>query len=228
MKMPMPSVGGIDRVFSGSVVMHHRPTRKGRFAPAGGPGTGAVWLITLCPPPWYARRGWPPRGMGACPCRAVFIRPTRPGCQGRVTGLATAWVTAWVFPVERTARIVAPPVETRRRRAVNQSETWRRPRKGPRLRHDACRTRAGRLELEPGSTWAWHRPATRPAAPIAPQGSAMTADAGDLSDLLRRASEGDAQALGDLLARHRDRLRLMAALRLDRRLKGRIDPSDVL
>jgi RNA polymerase sigma-70 factor (ECF subfamily) len=44
----------------------------------------------------------------------------------------------------------------------------------------------------------------------------------------QRAAEGDRAALGDLLARHRDRLRLMVRLRLDQRLKGRIDPSDVL
>jgi RNA polymerase sigma-70 factor (ECF subfamily) len=33
---------------------------------------------------------------------------------------------------------------------------------------------------------------------------------------------------GELLTRHRDRLRRMVALRLDRRLSGRIDPSDVI
>jgi RNA polymerase sigma-70 factor, ECF subfamily len=36
------------------------------------------------------------------------------------------------------------------------------------------------------------------------------------------------QAWGDFLAGHRDRLRRMVALRLDERLKGRIDPSDVI
>ncbi len=35
-------------------------------------------------------------------------------------------------------------------------------------------------------------------------------------------------ALGDLFARHRERLRRMVQLRMDRRLQGRIDPSDVL
>lgn len=44
----------------------------------------------------------------------------------------------------------------------------------------------------------------------------------------RRAAAGDRAALGELLARHRDRLRLMVRLRLDQRLRGRIDPSDVL
>jgi RNA polymerase sigma-70 factor (ECF subfamily) len=48
------------------------------------------------------------------------------------------------------------------------------------------------------------------------------------SDLLRRAGEGDGAALGDLFTRHRDRLRRMVQIRLDQRLRGRIDPSDVL
>src|SRR5262250_1690627 len=46
--------------------------------------------------------------------------------------------------------------------------------------------------------------------------------------LLQRARTGDAQALAELFARHRSRLRQMLRLRLDRRLQGRIDPSDVL
>jgi RNA polymerase sigma-70 factor (ECF subfamily) len=48
------------------------------------------------------------------------------------------------------------------------------------------------------------------------------------SELLRRAGQGDAQALGDLFAQHRDRLRRMVQVRLDQRLQGRLDPSDVL
>ena len=36
------------------------------------------------------------------------------------------------------------------------------------------------------------------------------------------------QELADLFGRHRDQLRRMVALRMDRRLQGRIDPSDVL
>lgn len=46
--------------------------------------------------------------------------------------------------------------------------------------------------------------------------------------LLRQAAGGDPQSWGDLLERSRDRLRRMVALRLDRRLQGRIDPSDVI
>lgn len=52
-------------------------------------------------------------------------------------------------------------------------------------------------------------------------------DASEAS-LIRRAVGGDTQALGELLDRHRKRLRRMVALRLDRRLQGRVDPSDVL
>jgi RNA polymerase sigma-70 factor (ECF subfamily) len=46
--------------------------------------------------------------------------------------------------------------------------------------------------------------------------------------LLERAAGGDREVLGQLLERDRDRLRRMVALRLDRRLAGRIDPSDVI
>jgi RNA polymerase sigma-70 factor (ECF subfamily) len=56
----------------------------------------------------------------------------------------------------------------------------------------------------------------------------MASDAGDSSDLLRRAGGGDPQALADLFARYRTRLRRMVRLRLDRRLHGRVDPSEVL
>jgi RNA polymerase sigma-70 factor (ECF subfamily) len=47
-------------------------------------------------------------------------------------------------------------------------------------------------------------------------------------DLLQRARGGDAAALGVLFARYRDRLHNMVRLRLDRRVAGRLDPSDVL
>ncbi|MGF1579132.1 MAG: sigma-70 family RNA polymerase sigma factor [Gemmataceae bacterium] len=45
---------------------------------------------------------------------------------------------------------------------------------------------------------------------------------------IEKAAEGDEQALGELFNQYRKRLRQMVRLRLDRRLKGRIDPSDVL
>jgi RNA polymerase sigma-70 factor, ECF subfamily len=47
-------------------------------------------------------------------------------------------------------------------------------------------------------------------------------------DVLHRAATGDQEALAHVFARYRDRLRLMVRLRLDRRLQGRLDPSDVL
>jgi RNA polymerase sigma-70 factor, ECF subfamily len=45
---------------------------------------------------------------------------------------------------------------------------------------------------------------------------------------LRQAAEGDQAAWALILTLHRKRLRRMVALRLDHRLRGRIDPSDVL
>ena len=59
-------------------------------------------------------------------------------------------------------------------------------------------------------------------------GTSMTGDPGSTDDLLRRAGAGDPNALAELFARYRDRLRRMVKLRLDRRLQGRVDPSDVL
>jgi RNA polymerase sigma-70 factor, ECF subfamily len=56
----------------------------------------------------------------------------------------------------------------------------------------------------------------------------MTTDSGEIDDLLQRIQRGDERALVALFTRYRDRLRRMVRLRLDRRLQGRIDPSDVL
>jgi RNA polymerase sigma-70 factor (ECF subfamily) len=46
--------------------------------------------------------------------------------------------------------------------------------------------------------------------------------------LVRSAAQGDAAAWEQLMSAHRARLGRMVALRLDRRLQGRIDPSDVI
>ena len=46
--------------------------------------------------------------------------------------------------------------------------------------------------------------------------------------LLQQVAEGSPQEWGTLLERHRLRLRRMIALRLDRRLQGRVDASDVI
>ena len=56
----------------------------------------------------------------------------------------------------------------------------------------------------------------------------MDQDSTDSEHLLRRAAAGVQAALGALWERHRARLRQMVLLRLDRRLQGRVDPSDVL
>jgi RNA polymerase sigma-70 factor (ECF subfamily) len=45
---------------------------------------------------------------------------------------------------------------------------------------------------------------------------------------LERAANGDGEGWRALLAQYHDRLRRMVGLRLDQRLQGRIDPSDVL
>jgi RNA polymerase sigma-70 factor (ECF subfamily) len=56
----------------------------------------------------------------------------------------------------------------------------------------------------------------------------MSVNHDEIEELLRRAAAGDRASLGELLARHSDRLRRMVVLRLDPRLHGRLDPSDVL
>jgi RNA polymerase sigma-70 factor (ECF subfamily) len=56
----------------------------------------------------------------------------------------------------------------------------------------------------------------------------MLDDRGDQDELSRRMRAGEQSALAELLTRSRDRLRNVVQLRLDRRLQGRIDASDVL
>lgn len=56
----------------------------------------------------------------------------------------------------------------------------------------------------------------------------MTSDSAPELGVLRRAADGDSAALAGAFAQYRTRLRRMVQLRLDRRLQGRIDPSDVL
>jgi RNA polymerase sigma-70 factor (ECF subfamily) len=58
--------------------------------------------------------------------------------------------------------------------------------------------------------------------------SCTTDNSSEVSCLLQRAVAGDAASLGTLFDRHRERLRRMVALRLDQRLQGRVDASDVL
>jgi RNA polymerase sigma-70 factor, ECF subfamily len=56
----------------------------------------------------------------------------------------------------------------------------------------------------------------------------MSSDADQANDLLDRARAGDPRALAALFDHYRRRLRHMVRLRLDRRLAGRLDASDVL
>jgi RNA polymerase sigma-70 factor, ECF subfamily len=58
--------------------------------------------------------------------------------------------------------------------------------------------------------------------------SLVAADPNDTSLLVERIRKGDRRALTDLFVHHRDRLRRMVELRLDARLRGRVDASDVL
>lgn len=50
----------------------------------------------------------------------------------------------------------------------------------------------------------------------------------ELEQLLEQAARGDLHAREQLLALHRDRLRLMVSVHLDRRVAARLDPSDVI
>jgi RNA polymerase sigma-70 factor (ECF subfamily) len=59
-------------------------------------------------------------------------------------------------------------------------------------------------------------------------GPSATGNSGETDQLLQRVAQGDRQGWGELLERHRQRLRRMVALRLDQRLQGRIDASDVI
>jgi RNA polymerase sigma-70 factor (ECF subfamily) len=59
-------------------------------------------------------------------------------------------------------------------------------------------------------------------------GSAIMNESDDDLQLVERARGGDGAAAGEALVRHRARLRRMVEARLDRRVRGRVDPSDVL
>lgn len=56
----------------------------------------------------------------------------------------------------------------------------------------------------------------------------MKSDSRDSDDLLRRIEHGDRIALADYFERQRSRLKEMVRFRMDRRLQGRLDASDVL
>ncbi|MFO0869121.1 MAG: sigma-70 family RNA polymerase sigma factor [Pirellulales bacterium] len=48
------------------------------------------------------------------------------------------------------------------------------------------------------------------------------------AELVGRAGAGDVRALAEVLERNRQRLKRMVRIRLDTRLRGRLDPSDVI
>ena len=56
----------------------------------------------------------------------------------------------------------------------------------------------------------------------------MTNSESESEDRLARASQGDQDARAQLLEQHRDQLKRMVSLRLDRRVLKRVDPSDII
>ena len=56
----------------------------------------------------------------------------------------------------------------------------------------------------------------------------MTNPESEHDEILARAARGDPSARAQLLEQHRDRLKRMVALRLDRRVLKRVDPSDII
>lgn len=56
----------------------------------------------------------------------------------------------------------------------------------------------------------------------------MSDDSSDVDELVKRAAAGDPQSWEALLERFRFRLRRLVGFRLDPRLQGRVDPSDVV
>lgn len=56
----------------------------------------------------------------------------------------------------------------------------------------------------------------------------MSGDAHHVDALVERLRGGDREALGELFSLHRDRLKRMVEVRLDKRLRGRVSGSDVL
>ncbi len=59
-------------------------------------------------------------------------------------------------------------------------------------------------------------------------GMLMANNTSDTIKLIERVRAGDSVAIQEIFSRHRDRLQRMVDLRLDSRLQGRINPSEVL
>jgi RNA polymerase sigma-70 factor, ECF subfamily len=58
--------------------------------------------------------------------------------------------------------------------------------------------------------------------------SLMTDNSAADAELIQRVQCGDRGALAEMFSRHRERLRRMVEIRLDRRLLARVDASDVM
>ncbi|WP_231749284.1 hypothetical protein [Tautonia plasticadhaerens] len=56
----------------------------------------------------------------------------------------------------------------------------------------------------------------------------MSPPPGQVPDLVARVAAGDREAIVELMARYRARMRRMVALRLDPRLQSRVGASDVI
>jgi RNA polymerase sigma-70 factor (ECF subfamily) len=56
----------------------------------------------------------------------------------------------------------------------------------------------------------------------------MRADSSDVEELVQRAAAGHPGSWAELMKRYRSRLRRMVSFRMDARLQGRVDPSDVV
>src|SRR6185312_2806781 len=67
-----------------------------------------------------------------------------------------------------------------------------------------------------------------PGARIKSMGTVMEHASGDATDLIKQLRGGDRQSLAALFDRYRDRLRRMVELRIDARVRARLDASDVL
>ena len=61
------------------------------------------------------------------------------------------------------------------------------------------------------------------AAEVIEIGEIMPAESTEILNLLQRVRDGDTEALNEIFTRHRQRLRRMVDMRLDRRLQARID-----
>jgi RNA polymerase sigma-70 factor (ECF subfamily) len=56
----------------------------------------------------------------------------------------------------------------------------------------------------------------------------MRGDSSDVEELVKLAAAGDPGSWAELMKRYRSRLRRMVSFRMDSRLQGRLDPSDVV